>query len=629
MLAVFLAAGMAISMVPPQTDPAKAMAVLRSDAPASEKALACKSLAIYGNKDAVPLLAPLLADEQLASWARIALEAIPDPACDTALRDALTKLKGKLLVGVINSIGVRRDSKAISLLAAKLKDPDPEVASAAAVALGQIGGRTVAATLTPWLTRAPVAVRPAIAEGCIRCAERFLAEKKLSEAAKLYDAVRRANISRQKTLEATRGAILARGPAGVAILAEHLRSEERAFFNIALHTAREIPGRDVAKLLLAELKRAPGDRQPALLLTLADRRDPETLSAALDAAQSGPVELRLTAVQVLERLCDPSSAAVLLNIAVQDDAALAQAAKSAVVKLPGQSVDKAIVALLGQSSVAARRTGIELIGARNMRSAVPALLQAAEDPPVAAASLKVLGDLAELDHVPALLALLAKAKQTGPFEAALTSVFARQTDRGRCAELVLSDLPKAQGAHKLALLRLLRSAGGPRALAAIRSAAQDTDPETRETALRTLCDWPTPDALPDLVALSQTATDLKWRILALRGQLRLIPKQDAPATKKLAALKELQPLIERAEEKRLLLAALGEIHDGESLALIAPYLKTELKEEAAVAAVAVAEKIIEKNPKAVAEGLREVPGATSDKKLANRARQLLQQAKKK
>ena len=49
------------------------IAVLRSDAPPQDKAIPCKQLAIYGNKDAVPALAPLLADKELASWARIAL----------------------------------------------------------------------------------------------------------------------------------------------------------------------------------------------------------------------------------------------------------------------------------------------------------------------------------------------------------------------------------------------------------------------------------------------------------------------------------------------------------------------------------------------------------------------------
>src|SRR5262245_61406660 len=57
------------------------IATLRSGQP-EEKALACKKLAIYGTKECVPDLATLLSDAHLASWARIALEAIPDPAAD-------------------------------------------------------------------------------------------------------------------------------------------------------------------------------------------------------------------------------------------------------------------------------------------------------------------------------------------------------------------------------------------------------------------------------------------------------------------------------------------------------------------------------------------------------------------
>src|SRR5437867_2421913 len=118
----------------------KLIKVLKSRATPDEKAIACKQLAIYGTKDAVPALAALLKDARLASWARIGLEAIPDPAADDALRKAMGKLKGKLLVGTINSIGYRRDAKAVKGLGKKLKATDTEVASAAAVALGRIGG---------------------------------------------------------------------------------------------------------------------------------------------------------------------------------------------------------------------------------------------------------------------------------------------------------------------------------------------------------------------------------------------------------------------------------------------------------------------------------------------------------
>ena len=214
---------------------------LRSAAPA-EKALACKQLAIHGSKAAVPALAKLLPDEQLASWSRIALEAIPDPAADMALVEAAKTLQGRLLVGTINSIGVRRSVGAVDHLAVRLTDPDADVAAAAAVALGHIGNDTATKMLRQSLAAAAPAVRSAIAEGCILCAERLMAEGKQGEAAEIYDEVRRADVPMQRVLEATRGAIVARGVQGIPLLIEQLKSSDQRQFQIGLSTARELPG---------------------------------------------------------------------------------------------------------------------------------------------------------------------------------------------------------------------------------------------------------------------------------------------------------------------------------------------------------------------------------------------------
>ncbi len=234
---------------------AKLIAVLTSDEPAANKAITCKQLAIYGSKDAVPALAALLPDKDLASWARIALEAIPDPAADEALRHAAGKLQGRLLVGVINSIGVRRDAKAVGVLVERLGDADAQVASAAAEALGRVGGAPAAKALQQALTSAPAAVRAAVAEGCVLCAEPMLAQGKQDEAARIYDAVRAADVPKNKVIEATRGAILARGPAGLPLLVEQLRSADKAMFAIGLQTARELGGPEVAKAVANELGR--------------------------------------------------------------------------------------------------------------------------------------------------------------------------------------------------------------------------------------------------------------------------------------------------------------------------------------------------------------------------------------
>ena len=107
-----------------------------------------------GSRESVAPLAALLCNEELSHMARYGLEPIPDPAVDTALRDTLDKVKGRLLVGVICSIGVRRDPEAVASLVKRLDDTDPEVVQARP---GHWGGSARIEAVAPWrkLSRAP------------------------------------------------------------------------------------------------------------------------------------------------------------------------------------------------------------------------------------------------------------------------------------------------------------------------------------------------------------------------------------------------------------------------------------------------------------------------------------------
>ncbi len=136
---------------------AELVAILTGDAPAADKAMACKRLAVYGSAEAAPELAKLLGNEQLSSWARIALENIPGAKVDEALRTASESLQGKLLVGTLNSIGVRRDAAAVDVLKKRLQDSDVEVASAAAVALG---GSVMPRLQSPCVSRSQRHLKP-------------------------------------------------------------------------------------------------------------------------------------------------------------------------------------------------------------------------------------------------------------------------------------------------------------------------------------------------------------------------------------------------------------------------------------------------------------------------------------
>ena len=127
-------------------------------------------------------MAALLNDPHLACYARFGMEPNPDPSVDEAFRAALPKLTGKLQIGVINSIGVRKDAKAVDALKKLLDQSDPEVAQAAAASLGMIGGLQAAQALQAALGRTKVPVFPVVARATLLCAEGLMATRSRTRA---------------------------------------------------------------------------------------------------------------------------------------------------------------------------------------------------------------------------------------------------------------------------------------------------------------------------------------------------------------------------------------------------------------------------------------------------------------
>ena len=119
--------------------------------------------------------------------ARYGLEPIPDPAVDAALRDALGKVKGRQLVGVIGSLGVRRDHRAVEPLIKYLQDKDPEVVQASARSLGRIGTIEASKALETALPKADEANKLAIYEGLFRCADTLRAQGQREQARAIYE----------------------------------------------------------------------------------------------------------------------------------------------------------------------------------------------------------------------------------------------------------------------------------------------------------------------------------------------------------------------------------------------------------------------------------------------------------
>jgi HEAT repeat protein len=645
LLAGFLLAACAAiaAPVPPAAlDPVKPLiAVLQSGASSEkEKADACRELARIGTKEAVAPLAALLPDYALSDMSRYGLETIPEPSVDKALRDAGRKLHGRLLVGVIGSIGVRRDPKAVRLLAQQLRSLNPDVAQAAARALGKIGNKDAARALEAALPDAEEADEAAFCEGLICCAETLAAKGDLKQAIAIYDLVLDLDVPPQVRTAALRGAILARQKDGLPLLLESMREGDYTIFAACARISQEMSGAQVTLALVGELSTPYTNRQVLLIETLGYRRDPAALPALLALAKDGQTPARLAAIRAVPEIGDASALPVLLELVCAADKDISAAAQESLAALQGKQVDDAIMAMLSDTNAAPRRMAMDLIVRRRMTSAIPALLAAAESPDekTRTTAVKKIGELGGPTELPALLDLLAKAKGAEDLEAieqAVSALCLKSAEPAACVATLDSRMATAQPPQKCSLVRVLAAVDGTNALNAIRAAVKDPNADVHAAAIRALGGWTTADAGPDLLEQAKAAANPIEKMICLRGYLRLAGQADLPVDKRLDMCRQAAVLAQKDDEKKLLLAALGNIPSLEALDLVTPYLDEDgTKEEAATAAVDVSEKLVKGKDSAklaprVAEVLDKAVNATASADLSKRAKDLRDQAKSK
>ncbi|NBT12299.1 MAG: hypothetical protein EBS56_01685, partial [Planctomycetia bacterium] len=375
-----------------------------------------------------------------------------------------------------------------------------------------------------------------VAQAAVVCAERLLAAGQAAAAAKLYDTVRTAQVSEQRQAEAIRGLILARGKDGIPLLVETLRSPSRRLANIGLFTARELldgpTAGDVDVALVDEVTRMAGSgaaAQAALLVgVLADRNADGGAPAGLRAtvlrwAANGPQAVRLAAFEAIGRIGDASAVDPLVELAT--DPAVADAARTALVALPGEAVNRVVIGRLSGAEPKLQPILAQVIGARRI-PAVPQLqpLAASGDPTVRAAAIEALGNVVDLANLGVLVEAVVKPRDAAEGEAAhkaLLTACVRMPDREACAEKLTTAVVAAAGDTKVKLLDIVGEVGGTKALAAMKAAALSGDESLADAATRLLGKWMTADAAPVLLDLAAAPIGEKYQTRAIRGYIRI------------------------------------------------------------------------------------------------------------
>lgn len=628
---------------PPGTNEkvAKLEAVLKSGAPQKEKADALRELAIIGTKESIATVASLLGDETMSHMARYALEPNPSPAVDEAFRAALPKLKGRPLVGVIGSLGIRRDAKAVPALKRYLHDYDTDVAQASARALGRIGTKQAGEALLEALRDVPATNQLAFAEGLLRCADALAVKGPRSQAIRIYDYLRGMQTAHQVRTAAWRGAILARKKDGLPLLKELLQNEDYALFVTGARISLEMPGEPVTLALAAELSRnSNADRQILLTQILGRRQDPAALPSLTTAATQREKPVRIAAIKAIAEFGSPKTVPALLSMMQTTDSEIARAAQEALASIPGKEADEAVLAMLDDKNPARCVTGLDLAARRRMTAAVPRLLALAgsADQAVRIAATRKLGELAGPDQAEAIIALVLKPGTSQDLEAAenaLNAVCARARNPENCVAVIKAKMSQTDSARQAALLRVIAAQGGPAALAALRETVSSSNAELRTEAIRALGNWSTGDSAPVLLEVARSSSSTTDKALAIRGYLGLAGNGELKAEDRLEMCRQATTIIDKEDQKKLLLGALGTLGSAQALELIKPLLDDQaVRGEAETAALNVADRILKpensgKPAAVVVELLEKIAENGSSDNAKTRAKSLLEKAKAK
>jgi hypothetical protein len=138
-----------------------------------------------------------------------------------------------------------------------------------------------------------------------------------------------------------------------------------------------------------------------------------------------------------------------------------------------------------------------------------------------------------------------------------------------------------------------------------------------------------------LLELAKTAGNATDKMLCLRGYLALASHGDLPIDQRLTMCRQATPLVQKDDEKKLLLAALGGIVSAEAIELIKPYLEdAATKEEASTGTVNISDRLLQGGDAAkvaskLIEPLEKAAQATASTDLAKRANDLRDKAKTK
>lgn len=619
---------------------------------------ACRALERLGDESSVEWLEEAMrsSDPAVSEAARLALEGNPSAAASAALRAALEASKSSVgKIAYANALGARRDGASVGLLSGLLKSPDRDVVRAGLAALGEIGSASTLEPLLLELESGPRDLHSSAANALLRAAEQRLAAGHPATAMKVYRTLYESQLASHFRFAGLRGWALASEDSYAVLrraICKEISTEQagsRALAQSALRLVADLPGRAVTRALEADYAKVDPSLRPLVIEVIGLRGEARSMAFLKGELLSQRRDVHEAILRAIGDIGDCGCAGLLAQEASGGDPAARLLAREALLRLRGEDCDEKMLAKLDGSSNSAgmRRELIRALAGRRVHAALPRLLELIEEPRVGIrlAAIAAVARLGEAQHAPQLLGRLLiepERKARRALEDAVVDVTARGSDVTGRNEVVMEAWPRATGAARVSLLRVLGRFGGVPALEAAREALADPDAVVVDGAVRMLSDWKDPSvAAPGVIEVLAGIVDRttvpKHRALALRGYLRLIREQhgsaltdeasSAQAERRVRQLQTAKHWVRDDNERRLLLSAFGTVAHRVALAEARSFLEVDtLCNEAAVAVADIAWCLVATHAEEARAALQELETLDLSEVARERLEEVLQQS---
>jgi HEAT repeat protein len=560
------------------------------------KAFLIRQLQITGRAESVKPLSQFLMDEKLCEPATQALLAIDTPVSEKSLLKSLKKVSAGNRATIIKALGELRSRAAVKSIIKYTDSEDESLRQVALYALANIGDSRSEKILDSVSVTAPTYERIKAPSLYLLFAQRLAESGSHETCVRICrKMIENYTAPQESHIQSSALSIL------VSVLGENalddllaaLHSPNKEFRWRALELANTIEGEEATAVWIRKMEDVSPEVQAEIIAMLGLRGDVTALPVVLKDLKSEEKLIRLAAIPAAAQLGELGVLEDLMRCLETDQEDETRVVKQALMGYSAARVIPRAVNLIDDMPPLGRVVLIEILAERAALEQVDVLFSEtkSEHKGVRMAALAGLEPLVSESDLPRLIKLLVETNDSKEISliqnAAVVSANKIPALELR-ADLFLGTLAAIEGAKRVDLFRPLSRIGGEEALQAVVQETKSEDEMIRDAAVLTLSEWPDLSAADELFAICQSTENTKHIQMSIQGYVRLVNDSDLDDWKKFAMLKEALKIQMEAEEKKIVLAGLGNVKIRSSLNLVAPFLDDpELKAEAAIAAFSI------------------------------------------